>query len=752
MELNIFHLVLILMFLLAVSDLIVGVANDAVNFTNSAVGSKVSSRRFILVIASLGILLGAVSSTGMMEVARKGIFRPELYSLEHLVYIFLAVMITDVLLLDFYNTFGLPTSTTVSLVFELFGASLVLAFLTKPEGIDAFSYINSQSAIKIISGIFLSILVAFFAGIIIQGICRICFSFHLKDSIKYLGGLFASLSTSVLLFFILVSALKGSTLIDKDLLNYLHANLLILFGISFVFFFFIFQFLAFQGVNVLKFVILFGTFALAMAFAGNDLVNFVGVPLASYSTILLIQASGDAALPGIGLAGEVQIPSYFLIIAAVIMILTLIFSKKAHSVTKTEVSLASEKSEYELFSSNIVARRLVEVFLDIWAIVKSYSPSGIGRFLKSRYQRVSHPTQSRESFDYLRASVNITTSSLLIMTGTLYKLPLSTTFVTFMVAMGTSLADRAWIRQNAVSRVSGVLTVVAGWFLTAMITTLVSGTLVSLLYFFGFYALILLVPFGLLLIQVFNKIHTQRESHITANEFPFDNITADPEKLIEFLFSHLAESLTSAGEILEKILYSLSTGKKKHQRGTHRQLENLSNLYGSYMSRITEIEIPQLPEVSLLNAYNLESSLHNFRKLVNNIVTIQKSVLYKIDYHFSALTQEEENDLKELKTSIQELFKNLEQLVKKQKSKVSKSKAFQKNLAGLRYKIHKNQMNRVKEGTAHLANLVPYLTIVEEMMDLNGNLIELHNNIERVILVGIGGSVASKKKSKKKKS
>ncbi len=733
------------MFLLAISDLIVGVANDAVNFTNSAVGSKVSSRSVILIVASLGILIGSISSTGMMEVARKGIFRPELFSLENLIFIFLSVMITDILLLDFYNTFGLPTSTTVSLVFELFGASLMMAFLTKPVGTDAFDYINSQSAIKIISGIFLSILVAFIMGMIAQGISRLIFTFNFKESMKYFGGFFAAISTSIVSFFIIISALKDSSLSSTEINTFVSNNFILLISGTTLVLWVIFQSLILLNYNIFKFIILFGTFALAVAFAGNDLVNFVGVPIAGYNTVQLIQETGDPQAFGTGLTGKVKVPQMFLIFSAFIMILTLLLSKKAHTVTKTEISLASEKNEHELFSSNIIGRRLVAVFLDFWTALKAILPESFKTLIKNRYKRNKDSETESKAFDPLRASVNITTASLIIMTGSLYKLPLSTTFVTFMVAMGSSLADKAWTRQSSVSRVSGVLTVIAGWFVTAMVTTIVSAAVVTFFYFFHFYALILLIPILLFLVYYFSKIHKAREIDFKESLESINMLRTNPESSIHSMITTLSQNVIEAGKTLDNILLAHSTGNAKSLKGTKKILQRLSLQYSTHMSRIAEIDDSDLSEIAWLSAFSIESSLHNFRRVINNIISIRDSVSFKLENYFTALSKEEDTDLSDLKKSIHELFKAVEKISNKNSAKVTSTKPFQKKLANLKYSIHKDQIKRVKKGKSHLNDLVPYLMIVEEMMDLNNNLIELHENLEKTLSIGTGKKRPTKK-------
>ncbi|EMO61841.1 phosphate transporter family protein [Leptospira borgpetersenii serovar Pomona str. 200901868] len=555
------------MAILGVGDLLVGVSNDAVNFTNSAVGSKASSKRIILIVAGIGIILGALSSSGMMEVARKGIFHPSGFALQDLMFLFLAVMLTDIVLLDLYNTLGLPTSTTVSLVFELLGAALAIALLKTGTLSGAFQIINSESALKIIFGIVTSVIVAFFSGIILQFVFRFIFSFNLKNSMKYFGGLFGGLSVTIMIFFTLLSAMKGSNLIPSEISDYLNKNFTNILLFSFVGFSILFQILVLLEWNILKFLVLIGTGSLAMAFASNDLVNFIGVPLASFTTWTLIQAGGDPTALATGLAGSVQTPNFILLGAACIMLFSLWFSKKAESVTQTEVTLGSQGETLESFNTNLVARVFVQIALGIYTPIKAILPTRVRNFIGKRFEQKNsleivrmHET---EAFDLLRASVNIQISSALILIGTLYKLPLSTTFVTFMVAMGTSLTDGAWNKENSVNRVSGVLTVVGGWFFTAIIASATAGAIGSILYIFGFSSVIVLVLIATLLIFLFARIHKKRQETYDENLEKLITLKKHPERALSRTISSMLASLNVARKALNNVCAGYVNGKRK---------------------------------------------------------------------------------------------------------------------------------------------------------------------------------------------
>lgn len=488
-------IIVVILLALAVMDLVVGVSNDAVNFLNSAIGSRVASYRTIIIVAIVGIVIGALFSSGIMEVARKGIFHPDLFTFDKILVVFLAVMLTDVLLLDLFNTMGLPTSTTVSIVFEILGAAFVTGILfTMDKGgniNNIFDFINFKSTQKIISGIFLSILIAFTSGALVQYLVRMMFSFQIEKNIKRYGSLFAGVGLTTIVYFLLIKGLKSTTIIPADIKESIDANIwMVLLGIFAATTIISLILQKSLNINPLKVVVLAGTFSLAMAFAGNDLVNFIGVPITALLAYQNWTVSGVPAgeLYQTFLAGnQVVVPNYMLIIAGVIMGLTIWLSAKAKKVTETEVGLSNQNEGMEHFKANRVSRRIVSTSATFGKMLSAFIPGELRRkynisFQKSKMQSAVALDKS-PAFDLVRASINLVLASALIAFATSLKLPLSTTYVSFMVAMGTSLADKAWGSESAVYRVAGVMSVIGGWFLTALIAFAGAGILATILYF-----------------------------------------------------------------------------------------------------------------------------------------------------------------------------------------------------------------------------------------------------------------------------
>ncbi|WP_372774436.1 anion permease [Mangrovibacterium sp.] len=478
---NFYLILVVVLFALAISDLVVGVSNDAVNFLNSAIGSKAAPKWLIFGVASLGVLAGSVFSSGMMEVARKGIFHPDMFMFSEIMIIFMAVMITDVILLDMFNTFGLPTSTTVSIVFELLGAAVAVAVVKVQragESIGQLSeYINSEKALAIISGILISVIVAFLVGAIIQYIARLVFSFRQHRTLKYYGAIFGGLSIAAMTYFMIIKGSKGATFISDEMLEYMTNNMSNILLVSFLGWTIVLQLLFWIfKIDIPKIIVLVGTFGLAMAFAGNDLVNFIGVPLAGFQSFKAWIAGGGVPADSFSmemLKGKVATPSYMLLVSGFVMIVTLITSKKARNVVATTVDLSRQGEGNERFGSSLLSRVLVRKTIQINNNIRKVLPNSVNRFIDSRFEHPKNePIVSKEekaAFDKIRAAINLIVSGILISIGTSLKLPLSTTYVTFMVAMGTSLSDRAWGRESAVYRISGVFAVVGGWFLTALV-------------------------------------------------------------------------------------------------------------------------------------------------------------------------------------------------------------------------------------------------------------------------------------------
>ena len=527
-----FYIILVGMLLcLAVFDLFVGVSNDAVNFLNSAVGSKAFNFKLLMVFAAVGVFVGAAFSSGMMDIARHGIFQPSFYTFAELITMFVAVMVTDVIILDTFNSLGMPTSTTVSMVFELLGASIAMASIKIFTSDIPYTFgqlLNTEKALSVILGIFVSVAIAFTVGTLVQYIARFVFTFAYKKRMKYFVGVFGGFSFASIFYFILIKGIKNTSFTSPELQNFISSNetllLLAMFGIFFV----VSHLLHAIGVNVLKVIIGFGTFSLALAFASNDLVNFVGVPLTGLSSLQHLQADGGA--PETYLMGALMQKEpgqwYFLTIAGMIMVVALITSKKAKNVVKTSVALSSQSGTDEIFGTNPVARALVRSVHGVGKFIGNNMPKKLSEVLDKRFNTKELTLEDDEAaFDLLRASVNLMLASSLIALGTSLKLPLSTTYVTFMVAMGTSLADKAWSRETAVYRITGVLSIIGGWFVTAFVALSCCGIITVILHFGGFpvkFILFALVIF-LLIRSNFLKKETSKKN---VSEERFERIVA----------------------------------------------------------------------------------------------------------------------------------------------------------------------------------------------------------------------------------
>ncbi len=490
---------------LACFDLFVGVSNDAVNFLNSALGCRISSFRTTMWVASLGVLLGATFSSGMMEIARSGVFHPQMFTFGEIMVIFFAVMVADVLLLDAFNSLGLPTSTTVSIIFELLGSALAAAlykiYTSTGSFADVSTYINSAQSLTMISGILISVVVAFIAGSVTQYVARVIFTFHFEKMYRRIGGIFGGFAITAIFYFLVMKGAKGASFMRPEWISWIDANTLAILTCLFVGLSILFQALiVFCNVNVFRIIILSGTFSLAFAFAGNDLVNFVGVPLAALDAVRDFMANGTDASSYMmeSLSRPSTVPTIFLLLSGLIMVLTLWFSKKARLVVQTSLNLSSSQSgEHEQFGSSVPGRMIVRSSMTLGKIVRQILPLRLQVTLRGRFKpRKLERGEPVLPFDYVRASINLVISSILIASATSLQLPLSTTYVTFMVAMGSSFADGAWDRETAVYRVSGVLTVISGWFLTALSALTIAGIMCWLVMAGGDYmtcALMLLV-------------------------------------------------------------------------------------------------------------------------------------------------------------------------------------------------------------------------------------------------------------------
>lgn len=482
---------IVVLFSLAIFNLWIGVSNDAVNFLNSAIGAKAAKFRTIIIIAGLGIFLGATMSTGMIDIARHGIFNPEMFSFQNVMYIYLAVMITNILVIDLFNTLGMPTSTTVSMVFELLGAAFAFAILGisgNDDGMTLANYLNSGKALSVIMAIFVSVAIAFFFGIIIQYISRLIFTFRFREKLKWKIGIFGGIATTAILYFLLISGLKDLAFMTPQAKAWIAENTGTVLLICFAGFSVIMQILYFLKVDVLKVVVLIGTFALATAFAGNDLVNFLGAPLSGYSAYTDFMSSGSSN-PDTYMMDSLNEPAgmetIFLVAAGIIMVFALAFSKKAHKVTQTQLNLSKQEAGDEMFGSSKVARGLVRCGNAIGIFLQRLLPDKTKKWIDKRFDSTQIEMEDGAAYDLIRASVNLIVASILIAAGTSMQLPLSTTYVTFMVAMGTSLSDKAWGRESAVFRITGVLSVIGGWFITAGLAFTLCFVIAILMYYGG---------------------------------------------------------------------------------------------------------------------------------------------------------------------------------------------------------------------------------------------------------------------------
>ena len=584
---NPYILMLIALALLAVIDLVVGVSNDAVNFLNSAIGSKAISIRNIMIIASIGVFFGAITSSGMMEVARKGIFNPEMFMFQDIMIIFMAVMITDILLLDVFNTLGMPTSTTVSIVFELLGAAVVISLIkisqNDTESFNAiWNYINYEKASMIIFGILLSVVVAFSVGALVQFLSRLIYSFNFEKRPNYINALFGGFAITAITYFIIIKGMKG-TPFYVDVKHLIEDNTLLIIAGSFLLWTLISQLLiTFFNINILKLIIGIGTFSLAMAFSGNDLVNFVGVPIAAWNSYQVWEASGVSATTfSMGVLAQ-KVPSnvFLLLFAGAIMVLTLWTSSKARNVIKTGIDLSRQGEGHEKFKPNPLSRLVVRASMGINSGLSYIIPAKTIAFVDSKFQKpvIELPkdkTYELPAFDMVRASVNLIVAGILISIATSLKLPLSTTYVTFMVAMGTSLADRAWGRESAVYRVAGVINVIGGWFLTAITAFLAAG-LVAYLISWDLVMIPILLVIVAFLIGRNTVMHRKKSKEVKKQEYiqRADLITING--VIEESADHISSVANRVNKLYTNVVDDLANHDLNKLRKTDKHVEKLN--------------------------------------------------------------------------------------------------------------------------------------------------------------------------------
>ena len=659
---NIFYLMIFALAILAVVDLVVGVSNDAVNFLNSAIGSKAIAFKKIMIIASLGVFVGAVFSSGMMEVARKGIFTPSEFYFDEIMFIFMAVMIGDILLLDFFNTLGLPTSTTVSIVFNLLGAAVVMALIKigmseTETAADLVKYINTEKAKQIISGILLSVVISFTIGMIVQWLSRLVFSFQYEKKVKNFGFVFAGLCLTAIGYFIFFKGLKGTPFYG-EIKDFLAQNMVLVIAAMFAFWTVLMFILdKLFKINVLVIVLGMGTFGLALAFAGNDLVNFIGVPMAAYHSYEAWSVSG---IPASEFSMEIlseKVPTepLLLFIAGAIMVITLAVSKKARTVADTSIDLSRQGEGSERFQPNFLSRAIVKGSSNLVQGLNFILPAGVKTKISNSFETPAieisqEKAKELPAFDLIRASINLAVAGILISIATSMKLPLSTTYVTFMVAMGTSLADRAWGRESAVYRVAGVLNVIGGWFLTALTAFSIAGTLTYIIYIGRgpAIAILLLLAAGLI---VRNYLNHKKASK---NELDHTSLKKSASKTVQGIIDESADNVAKSMYRTKRIFSGVVDGLASQDATA---LKKMRKRVGKFDDEVEELRnhlfyfIKNLDDTSVRGSNFYIMILANLTDVVQSLEFIAKKSYKHIDNAHKPLSQAQIQDLKDIEVA-----------------------------------------------------------------------------------------------------
>ena len=671
---NIYILMIAALAILAIADLVVGVSNDAVNFLNSAIGSKAVSFKTIMIVASLGVAFGALSSSGMMEVARKGIFMPSEFYFNEIMIIFMAVMITDILLLDFFNTLGMPTSTTVSIVFELLGAAVVMSLIKISTSdsqtiADLGQYINTAKATEIILGILLSVVVAFSIGAFVQYNTRLLLTFNFEQKAKWVSALFGGIAATAITYFILIKGLKGASFVSGDFKLFISENAMIIVALSFIFWTALCSLItAVFKMSVYKFIIIIGTFAIAMAFAGNDLVNFIGVPIAAWQSYEAWVASGVPATEFSMevMSKKVPTPSLLLFLAGLVMVLTLWFSKKAKRVLKTSLDLSNQDSVKERFESNFLSRGIVRFSTVISKYHGTILPKKIQdkiekQFEKPKVLKLVDKHQELPAFDMVRASVNLMVASILISIATSLKLPLSTTYVTFMVAMGTSLADRAWGRESAVYRIAGVLNVIGGWFFTAFSAFVASGIIAYLIYLGGNLMIAILLLITVLLL-VRNYLSYKKKSN---NAHLKDGLKKTESKTVQGIIEESADNISNVvsrtNKIYSHMLNGLATEDLSKLKKSRKGVEKLNMEVDELRDDIFYF-IKNLDETSVRGSNFYIIILGYLQDVAQSLDFLAKTSYKHINNNHKALKFSQIKDLQDINNSFESLLNEIEMI------------------------------------------------------------------------------------------
>ena len=729
---DIFYLVVLLfLFVLAVFDLSVGVANDAVNFLSPAVGAKAAKFRTILIVAAVGIFVGGTTSSGMMDIARHGIFTPNFYSFNDVMCIFLAVAATDVILMDIFNTLGMPTSTTVSMVFGLLGGSTALA-MTKIWG-GQYTYeqlINTDKALQVIIAIFLSVAIAFVFGLVVMWITRIIFTFNYKKHLRWTIALFGGVGVTSIFYFLIVSGLKGSNLLkDLGVSDWIDQNHGLLLLYCFCIFTVLAEVLHLLKVNIFKIIVLFGTFSLAMAFAGNDLVNFIGTPLAGLESLLDFthNGNGEAAKSYTMdvLAGESALPykHLFLLAAGIIMTTAVCTSKKAHKVVQTTVNLSRQDEGEEVFSSSRIARKTVRSVLNTTNAVSRYIPNNVKSWINTRFNSEEATLDDGVAFDLVRASVNLVLAGLLIVVGTTLQLPLSTTYVAFMVAMGSSLADRAWGRETAVYRLTGVITVIGGWFITAGAAFIMSFTIATLNHFGGFVAMLILI--GILAAVLINnnkKFNKQQEENV---DTLFRQLVRchDKQQTWQLLIKHVSQTQSELIDFAQKALNGIVNGMMNEDVRSLRQASHAIEDEKGKWKRYRRKEILGMRKIDYMLAVEKNTWFHlgcnNSTQIIYCLKRMLEPVMEHVDNNFNPLPDNYKSELDPLLNDVCNYLERTKEMISSGDFNTADELLVEGNAIKSRIsQIRHQQQDRMQREDSNIKVSLLYLNTLQEMQEL----------------------------------
>ena len=724
--------IVVFLFLLAIFDLVVGVSNDAVNFLNSAIGSKAASFKLVITVAAVGVFFGAALSNGMMEIARHGIFQPEHFYFQELMCIFLAVMVTDVILLDIFNTLGMPTSTTVSMVFELLGGTFVLALIKiamDETGMLGFGdLLNTEKALSVIIGIFLSVAIAFFFGTIVQYISRLIFTFNYTGRLKYTIGLFGGVAATAIIYFMLIKGLKDSSFMTAENKLWVKENTLMLTTYCFIAFTVLMQILHWCKVNVFKVIVLMGTFALATAFAGNDLVNFIGVPLAGLASFQDFVANGNGEPMGFlmsSLNGPAKTPFIYLFAAGAIMVVALVTSKKAKNVIKTSVDLSRQDEGDEMFGSSGVARSIVRNTMNAGQAISKFIPDNVKTWADKRFCKDVMVMENGAAFDLVRASVNLVLAGLLIALGTSLKLPLSTTYVTFMVAMGSSLADRAWGRETAVYRITGVLSVIGGWFITAGAAFTISAIVVLIMYYGGFIAMFAMIGLVIFLLIRSERAYSKKQKNEKANDVIFKQLLAsqDLKERWSLLRQHVNNNHVDMFDFIMATYTQITDGFINEDIKSLRKAMVRTGEEKQALKKSRRKEIIGLRRIDKFAAIEKNTWFHLGSNSCEQMLYCMKRICEPckehVDNNFKPLSERARTEFIPVRDEMIALMTQARDVIIS--GDYDKADAILKDGDGLKVKIstlRRHQMNRIHDESVNVKTALVYLNILQESQEL----------------------------------